>query len=72
MVVNFLEEEVSIIGSEIFMNPAASEELTFGYFVSKDLDLLHVDFGIRYDHINRQGSINHQEEHEDEDAGEVE
>ena len=40
MVVNFLEEEVSIIGSEIFMNPAASEELTFGYFVSKDLDLL--------------------------------
>lgn len=72
MVVNFLEKEVSIIGSEIFMNPAASEELTFGYFVSKDLDLLHVDFGIRYDHINRQGSINHQEEHEDEDAGEVE
>jgi iron complex outermembrane receptor protein len=72
VVVNFLEKEVSIIGSEIFMNPAASEELTFGYFVSKDLDLLHVDFGIRYDHINRQGSINHQEEHEDEDAGEVE
>ena len=72
MVVNFLEEEVSIIGSEIFMNPAAIEELTFGYFVSKDLDLLHVDFGIRYDHINRQGSTNHQEEHEDEDAGEVE
>ena len=52
MVVNFLEEEVSIIGSEIFMNPAASEELTFGYFVSKDLDLLHVDFGITYLRLN--------------------
>lgn len=68
VVVNFVEEDVSIIGSEIFMNPAASEELTFGYFVSKDLDLLHVDFGIRYDHINRQGSINHEDEH----AAEVE
>ena len=72
VVVNFVEEQVAIIGSEIFMNPAASEELTFGYFVSKDLDLLHVDFGIRYDHINRQGSINHQDEHDDEGAGEVE
>ena len=64
VVVNFVEEQVAIIGSEIFMKPAASEELTFGYFVSKDLDLLHVDFGIRYDHINRQGSINHQDGHE--------
>ena len=68
VVVNFVEEDVSIIGSEIFMNPTASEELTFGYFMSKDFDLLHVDFGVRYDHINRQGSINHEDEH----AGEVE
>ncbi|MBT4212232.1 MAG: TonB-dependent receptor [Porticoccaceae bacterium] len=68
--VNFVEEDISIIGEEAFMNPTTSEEMTLGYFVSKELDLVHLDVGIRHDRIRRKGSVrhseNHQEVHEDE------
>lgn len=60
--VNFTEEDVSVFGEEdgkgeVFINPTQSEEITLGYYVSKEFDLLHLDFGIRHDRINRKGSI---------------
>ena len=51
---NIAQEEFSIIGHEAFLEPTQSDEITLGYFSSKDFELAHVDFGIRYDRIERE------------------
>ena len=67
---NFVDEDSSVLGAEAFMNPASREELTLGYFASRDFDIFHVDFGIRFDNINSEGSVSSaHEEHHDEDEG---
>ncbi len=63
--VNYVIEDISVIGHEAFINPTESKELTLGYYLSKELDLFHVDFGVRHDQISRNGSISHHEEHEE-------
>ena len=60
--INFVDENISVIGEEAFINPTESQEMTLGYYLSKDLDLFHVDFGIRHGQISRKGSISHEEE----------
>ena len=65
IVFNVLDEDSSIIGEEAFMNPAASEEFTLGYFMSKDIGMYNVDFGFRMDQIDRSGSVT------DEDHGDM-
>ena len=67
--VNYVVEDVSVIGSEAFINPTESKELALGYYLSKELAPFHIDFGIRHDQISRKGSVSH-EEHEDEHEGE--
>ena len=62
--VNFVEEDTAIVGEEAFMNPTASEEMTLGYYVSKEVDLFHLDFGIRHDRTRRKGSVSH-DDHDD-------
>ena len=64
-VFNVLDEDSSIIGEEAFMNPATSEEFTLGYFMSKDMGMYNVDFGVRMDQIERSGSVT------DEDHGDI-
>lgn len=64
LVLNFVDEDVSIIGEEAFMNPASNKEQSIGYYLSKELALLHLDFGVRYDQISRDGSVTHEEEDE--------
>ena len=64
-VFNVLDEDSSIIGEEAFMNPATSEEFTLGYFMSKDIGMYNVDFGVRMDQIERSGSVT------DEDHGDI-
>lgn len=71
LVVNFVEENISVIGEEAFINPTESEEVTLGYYVSKDLGAFHLDFGVRHDQMSRSGSIRHEEDH-DEDHSEEE
>ena len=67
---NFVDEDTSVLGAEAFMNPASREELTLGYFASRDFDIFHVDFGIRFDNINSEGSVSSaHEEHHEEDEG---
>ena len=67
---NFVDEDTSVIGAEAFMNPASREELTLGYFASRDFDIFHVDFGIRFDNIDSEGSVSSaHEEHHEEDEG---
>jgi len=68
--VNLVEEEVSIFGEEAYMLPVSSSEANFGLYLGKDMGFGHVDFGIRYDLIDREGSIMEEEHHEDEHEGE--
>ena len=60
---NFAEEDMAIVGEEAFMKPTMSEEFTIGYFMSQDIGVTHLDFGIRFDDITRDGSI--AEHHDD-------
>ena len=76
---NFAEEEMAIVGEEAFMRPTMSEEFTIGYFMSQDIGAAHLDFGIRFDDITRDGSLaemHHDDDHEtmdeDDHEGEVE
>jgi len=67
--INFVNEDTSVIGAEAFMTPASRDELTFGYYLSRSFDSFDLDFGVRYDIIDNEGSIvsMHEEEHHDED-----
>ena len=67
---NLAKEDTSIIGHEAFMNPAQSDEYTLGYFISKEFDKHHLDFGLRYDSVSRKGSTSEHEEHHGHDDGE--
>ncbi|OUW80413.1 MAG: TonB-dependent receptor [Gammaproteobacteria bacterium TMED219] len=69
--VNLAEEEVSIFSEEAYMLPVSSSEANFGLYLGKEMGFGHVDFGIRYDLIDREGSIMEEEHHEYEHEGEV-
>ena len=70
MVINIVSEDVSVIGAEAFMNPSDNKENSFGYYISKQLNRAHLDFGIRHDRISRAGSLSHEEHGHDEDHDE--
>ena len=72
IMVNFLEMDEAVIGAEAFMNPVQSEEFNFGYYLGTDLPGdFDLDLGLRFDSVNRKGSIteHHEEEHHDDDHG---
>ena len=54
LTLNVAEENFSITGHEAFLKPTQSDEITLGYFTSNEFDLVHVDFGLRYDQIERE------------------
>ena len=62
---NYVDENTSTFGAEAFMNPANNEVLTLGYFVGRDFDPFHLDFGMRLDQIDRSGTVT------DEDHGDI-
>ena len=62
---NYVDENTSIFGEESFMNPATNEVLTLGYFLGKDFDQFHLDFGMRLDQVDRSGTVT------DEDHGDI-
>jgi len=73
VVLNYAEEEISIIGEEAFMAPVDSTETTLGFFSSDDLGFATLDLGVRFDHVERDGFVaemhhedDHEEDHEDE------
>lgn len=51
---NIAQEEFAITGHEAFLEPTQSDEITLGYFTSNKLELAHIDFGVRYDRIERE------------------
>ena len=68
VVLNFASEEIAIIGEEAFLNPNKSDEITAGYYFSRDFASgLHVDFGARFDQVKRRGSLTEHDDHEDHD-----
>ncbi len=69
VVVNFVDEDNSIVGEEAFMNPANNKEFTIGYYLSKDLGIYDLDVGFRHDQIERSGSVT-EEEHDDDHGDE--
>jgi iron complex outermembrane receptor protein len=68
VVLNYAEEEISIIGEEAFMAPVDSTETTLGFFSSDDLGFATLDLGLRFDQVDRDGFV--AEMHHDEDHGE--
>ena len=65
---NIIDEETSIIGAEAFMQPANSEEVTLGYYLSREFGDVSFDFGIRIDNVDSKGSVvENEEDHHDED-----
>ena len=57
LTVNFSQEDVAIVGEEAFMRPVDSKMLSLGYFICRELAVLDLDFGIRVDQVERDGSI---------------
>ena len=72
MMLNAIQEDISIIGHEAFMKPSDNREFSFGYYLSKDTGLFDWHFALRHDRISRKGSVAHHEEEEEEDHHEHE
>ena len=55
--INLSQEDVAIIGEEVFMKPVDSQMFSFGYFLCRELEVMDLDFGVRLDQVNRDGAI---------------
>ena len=70
VVVNQVSEKVAVLGEEAFMEPVKSTETTLGAFGGFDVSGFDIDVGVRYDDIEREGTIremHEEEEHEEEE-----
>ena len=68
-----MNEDVSIIGAEAFMNPVDSNEQMIGYYLGTSFVGMDLDLGIRHDRVNRKGTVSQaheEEEHHDDDHDE--
>ena len=65
MMLNAIQEDVSILGHEAFMKPSDNREFSFGYYLSRDTGLFDWHFGLRHDRISRKGAVAHHEEEEE-------
>ncbi len=59
--INFTNEDISMIGDEIFIAPTRSSEITWGYYWSKDFPSIHIDGAVRHDRVTRKGMIDQQD-----------
>ena len=69
MMLNAIQEDISIIGHEAFMKPSDNREFSFGYYLSRDTGLFDWHFALRHDRISRKGAVAHHEEEEEEEEG---
>ena len=70
IVLNQVTEKVAVIGEEAFMEPVKSSETTLGAFAGFKTAGFDIDFGARWDDVEREGMIremHHDDEHEDEE-----
>ncbi|MGI9345427.1 MAG: TonB-dependent receptor [Gammaproteobacteria bacterium] len=54
--VRLLEEDISIVGAEAYLNPVAANQLSLGYYLAKDFSSYDFNLGVRYDQNTRDGS----------------
>ena len=78
VVFNQVSEKVSVLGEEAFMEPVKSTETTIGAFAGFNVSSFDIDVGVRWDDVERKGTIremhhdeDHDEDHEGEDEHEV-
>ena len=56
--VNLSQEDVAIQSEEErFMEPVDSKMMSFGYFLCRELAVMDLDFGVRVDRVERDGSL---------------
>ena len=70
IVLNQVTEKVAVLGEEAFMQPVKSSETTLGAFAGFKTAGFDIDFGARWDDVEREGMIremHHDDEHEDEE-----
>lgn len=68
IVINRVSEKVSVLGEEAFMEPVKSTETTIGAFAGFRVSEFDIDVGIRWDDVERNGTIremHHEEDHEE-------
>ncbi len=70
IVLNQVTEKVAVLGEEAFMEPVKSSETTLGVFAGFERAGFDIDFGARWDDVEREGMIremHHEDEHEGEE-----
>ena len=63
-----VSEDIAIIGSEAFMMPSNVDEVTFGYYLGREIGPFSLGFALRYDQIDKVGSVA-EAHHDDDHAG---
>ena len=60
--ININQEDIKIVKSDDdevpFMKPVESQTLSLGYFYGQEFNMLDIDFGVRLDQVNRDGTYN--------------
>ena len=75
VVFNQVSEKVSVLGEEAFMEPVKSTETTIGAFAGFQVAEFDIDVGVRWDDVERKGTIremHHEEDHDEDHEGEDE
>ena len=75
VVFNQVSEKVSVLGEEAFMEPVKSTETTIGAFAGFNVSNFDIDVGVRWDDVERKGTIremHHEEDHDEDHEGEEE
>jgi len=73
LVFNQVSEKVSVLGEEAFMEPVKSNETTIGAFAGFNVSNFDIDVGVRWDDVERKGTIremHHEEDHDEDHEGE--
>ncbi len=68
--ISAVTEDIAIIGSEAFMMPSSVDEFTFGYYLGREIGLFSLGLALRYDQIDKVGSVaeaHHDDDHADEE-----
>ena len=61
LVLNFIDEEITVIGEEAFVPPTESKEITMGYYVNSDFSIFDLSFALRHDFLKRTNETLNQE-----------
>ena len=61
LVLNFIDEEITVVGEEAFLPPTESKEMTMGYYLNTDFSLFDISLALRHDLLKRTNESLNQE-----------